>query len=145
MEVSFVSKKPLSFTAAVDFLDEDGNRFSVPASGVTDNCALTLEPFVEANTDVVDDRLRPKDDDRPVMLPRQFGRVSRMAPAMGQLDEGVDGANLARWIDATTPKGPLDVNALTNAMRRSHGRLLVELMGVLERDERSWARCSIFR
>ena len=131
VEVSFVSKKPLSFTAAVDFLDEDGNRFSVPASGVTDNCALTLEPFVEANTDVVDDRLRPKDDDpaRPVVLAAvREGEPEYRTPTAEALDEGVDGANLARWIDATTPKGPLDVNDLTNAMRRSHGRLLVELV-----------------
>lgn len=131
VEVSFISKKPLSFTAAVDFLDEDGNRFSVPVSGVADNCALTLESFVEANADVVDDRLRPKDNDpaRPVVLAAApEGEPEYRTPTAEALDEGVDGANLARWIDATTPKGPLDVNDLTNAMRRSRGRLLVELV-----------------
>ena len=53
------NKKPLSSTAAVDFLDEDGGWFSCPppASRIT---ARTLEPFVEANTDAVDDRLRPR-------------------------------------------------------------------------------------
>ena len=103
----------------------------MPASGVTDNCALTLEPFVEANADVVDDRLRPKDDDpaRPVVPAAvREGEPEYRTPTAEALDEGVDGANLARWIDATTPKGPLDVNDLTNAMRRSHGRLLVELV-----------------
>ena len=47
VEVTFASKKPLSFTASVDFMDDDNNRFSLPVSGVADNCGLTLEPFHE--------------------------------------------------------------------------------------------------
>ena len=49
VEVSFVSAKPLSFTASIDFLDDDAKRFSVPVSGTTDNCTLTLEPFLKSN------------------------------------------------------------------------------------------------
>ena len=40
--VSFASPKPLSFTAALDFIDEEGKRYSVPVTGTTDNCMLTL-------------------------------------------------------------------------------------------------------
>ena len=32
VDVSFESKKPLSFTATIEFLDEDGKRFPIPVS-----------------------------------------------------------------------------------------------------------------
>jgi hypothetical protein len=59
VDVTFVSSVPVSFTAAIDFLDEEGNRFCVPCSGVADNSALTLENFVDVNNDngEFDDRL----------------------------------------------------------------------------------------
>ena len=59
VDVTFVSPVPVSFTAAIDFLDEEGNRFCVPCSGVADNSALTLENFVDVNNTrgEVDDRL----------------------------------------------------------------------------------------
>jgi hypothetical protein len=59
VDVTFVSSVPVSFTAAIDFLDEEGNRFCVPCSGVADNSALTLENFVDVNNKngEFDDRL----------------------------------------------------------------------------------------
>ena len=41
--VSFSSLKPLSFTANIDFIDKEGKRFSLPVTGTTDNCMLTLQ------------------------------------------------------------------------------------------------------
>ena len=46
VDVTFVSSTPMSFTAAIDFLDEEGNRFCAPVSGVADNSALTLPPLL---------------------------------------------------------------------------------------------------
>ena len=40
VEVSYTSSKPMSFTAKIDFLDADGNRFSVPVTGTTDNSQI---------------------------------------------------------------------------------------------------------
>ena len=59
VDVTFVSSTPMSFTAAIDFLDEEGNRFCAPVSGVADNSALTLENFVDVNNanGAFDDRL----------------------------------------------------------------------------------------
>ena len=34
----------MSFTAKIDFLDADGNRFSVPVTGATDNSLCCFEP-----------------------------------------------------------------------------------------------------
>lgn len=48
--VSFLSNKPISFTANIDFMDEDGKRYSMPVTGTADNCLLTHEPFVEVGT-----------------------------------------------------------------------------------------------
>lgn len=47
--VSFTAQKPTSFTANVDFLDEDGKRYSLPITGTVDNSMLTLESFLEVN------------------------------------------------------------------------------------------------
>lgn len=47
VEVSFSSKKPMSFTANLDFLDTDGNKFTVAVTGVTDSSLLTLQEFVD--------------------------------------------------------------------------------------------------
>ena len=45
--VSFHASKAMSFTANVDFLDEEGNRYSIPITGTTDNCILTVQPFIQ--------------------------------------------------------------------------------------------------
>ena len=49
VEVYFSSKRPLAFTAMVEFYDDGGNKFTVPVSGVTDNSLLTVYPYVEGN------------------------------------------------------------------------------------------------
>jgi len=46
VEVSFLSNKPLSFTAKVPFLDGDGNRFTIAVTGTTDNSILTSQVCV---------------------------------------------------------------------------------------------------
>ncbi|KAI8473771.1 MAG: hypothetical protein J3K34DRAFT_497953 [Monoraphidium minutum] len=47
--VSFSSGRPTCFTAAVEFLDEEGRCFSQAVTGTADNCTLTTQPFLEAN------------------------------------------------------------------------------------------------
>ena len=39
--VTFKSDKPLSFTANIEFLDEDGKRYSVAVTATADNCLLS--------------------------------------------------------------------------------------------------------
>ena len=72
----------MSFTAAIDFLDEEGNRFCVPCSGVADNSALTLENFVDVNNTrgEVDDRLVVNSPGPfPSARPRRSRRRGRFA------------------------------------------------------------------
>ena len=46
VEVSFTSKKPISFTSLLEFMDSEGNRFSLPVAGTSDNSLLTCFPFL---------------------------------------------------------------------------------------------------
>ncbi len=42
----------MSFSAKIDFLDTNGTRYSIPISGIADNCLLTVQPFIDTNLDV---------------------------------------------------------------------------------------------
>lgn len=51
IEAVFTNKKPLSFTTHIDFYDEEGNKFSIPISGTTDNSIFTCFSFLQRNSD----------------------------------------------------------------------------------------------
>lgn len=42
VEITFVSDKPISFTAKVDFYDHHNRVFSILVSGTADNCLYTI-------------------------------------------------------------------------------------------------------
>ena len=46
VEATFISSKPLSFTTFIDFFDDEGNKFSIPLSGTTDNSLFTVFSFM---------------------------------------------------------------------------------------------------
>lgn len=39
----------MAFTAKVDFFDTDGNKFSIPVTGITDNCLFSLYAYICQN------------------------------------------------------------------------------------------------
>ena len=45
--VSCTATRPTSFTANVDFLDDDGKRYSLPVTGTSDACLLSIKPFLD--------------------------------------------------------------------------------------------------
>ena len=51
VEAVFTSSKPLSFTTFIDFFDDEGNKFSIPISGTTDNSIFTIFSFMQRNPD----------------------------------------------------------------------------------------------
>lgn len=51
IEAIFTNKKALSFTTHIDFYDEEGNKFSIPISGTTDNSLFTVYSFMQRNSD----------------------------------------------------------------------------------------------
>jgi hypothetical protein len=42
-KVTFMSRKAMAFTCRLDFLDADGNRFTLAITGAADNCLLTTQ------------------------------------------------------------------------------------------------------
>lgn len=46
IEAVFVSPKPLSFTTFIDFFDDEGQKFSIPISGTTDNSIFTVFSYL---------------------------------------------------------------------------------------------------
>jgi hypothetical protein len=48
--VTFTSHRPVSFTANLEFMDEDGKRYSIPVSASTDAPILTCQAFLDVNS-----------------------------------------------------------------------------------------------
>ena len=53
VEAVFQNKKPLSFTTFIDFYDDEGNKFSIPVSGTTDNSLFTIFSFMQRNAEEI--------------------------------------------------------------------------------------------
>jgi hypothetical protein len=53
VEASFKFSSPLSFTTYLDFFDDEGNKFSIPISGTTDNSIFTVYSFMQRHLDEV--------------------------------------------------------------------------------------------
>lgn len=54
VEAIFVSPKPLSFTTFIDFFDDEGNKFSIPISGTTDNSIFTVFSYLQRYREEID-------------------------------------------------------------------------------------------
>lgn len=59
MEAVFTSSKPLSLTTFIDFFDDEGNKFSIPISGTTDNSVFTIFSFMQRNQDEISLEVEP--------------------------------------------------------------------------------------
>ncbi len=43
VEITFTARKAMAFTCKLDFLDADGNRFTIAVTGAAENCLLTTQ------------------------------------------------------------------------------------------------------
>lgn len=43
----------MSFTTFIDFYDDEGNKFSIPISGTTDNSLFTVFSYIQRNPDEI--------------------------------------------------------------------------------------------
>ena len=48
--VSFTAKRPTSFTAFIDLMDTDGNKFTLPVTATTENSVLTTQGYLDATS-----------------------------------------------------------------------------------------------
>eukprot|EP01049_Picozoa_sp_SAG25_P000345 SAG25_NODE_11_length_28117_cov_24.264901_6_plen_2767_part_00 len=135
VEVSFASKKPMSFTAKIDFLDADGNRFSVPVTGTTDNSLFTVYPFIGSSVkthQLVEDvavNIVPlgegldADTLEAVVLPISETDFNYI-PFHVVEDKSVD--VILRWLKATMTR--LAFDSFPDAFVKSNGQLAFEVV-----------------
>ena len=62
----FTNKTPLSFTAKIEFIDENGKIYWIPVSGTTDNCLFTNYPYFQRNQEK--DYNFSEDDNKPLLV-----------------------------------------------------------------------------
>lgn len=65
VEASFTFTSPLSFTTFIDFFDDEGNKFSIPISGTTDNSIFSVFTFLQRHFDEIVYR---SESGKPIML-----------------------------------------------------------------------------
>jgi hypothetical protein len=65
VEAYFKFSSPLSFTTFLDFFDDEGNKFSIPISGTTDNSIFTVFSFLQRHTGETEYR---QERGKPIML-----------------------------------------------------------------------------
>lgn len=135
VEISFRAKKPMSFTAKIDFLDADGNRFSVPVTGTTDNSLMTIQPFIGAN---VNSHALSVQDGGPVELIHLDGDGSGLQPLtvpVSQSDfhyipfytvEDKSTDVLLRWLRATMTRFTFE--SIPGSFVKSNGQLAFEVV-----------------
>lgn len=121
--VTFSSAKPLSFTANIDFMDEDGKRYSMPVTGTTDNCILTNQAFIAANAGGL---ILTASDGAPVILEEAVYELPGAAASLGPIGSS---RAMALYLNATTTRGPFD--DVAKMMAGSRGKLLVDLLEML--------------
>ncbi|MEW5300161.1 MAG: hypothetical protein WDW36_003110 [Sanguina aurantia] len=119
--LSFASATPISFTANIDFMDEEGTRYSLPITGTTDNCLLTNQAFLQANAASL---VYSIEAGQPVSLERRDGYV--LPAPHSALGPPGPSRNLTRYLHATSSKAPL--GDLRRQMLASRGKLLAELV-----------------
>jgi len=133
--VSFESSKPISFTANIDFMDEEGKRYSIPVTACADNCLLSHQAFLEANAGRVE--LTALDGSSPIMLKpvpvkgekggAAASKYELPGPASA-LGTTAPPRAIARYLEATTGRS---LDKMHSQLLASRGKLLVELVEAL--------------
>ncbi|KAG2493472.1 hypothetical protein HYH03_008289 [Edaphochlamys debaryana] len=121
--VTFMSPKPMSFTANIDFMDEDGKRFSMSVTGTTDNSIMTTHAFHNLNKTQL---VFSHEPGMPVFLEEA---AYALPPPELCLGPTAPCNGVARYLNATTTRGPFD--DLGKQMLVSRGKLLVEVVEML--------------
>lgn len=124
--VSFSATQPLSFTANLEFFDEEGKRYSLPVTGSTDNCLLTHQEFMQVNLSELTWII---EDHKPLLLDAS---IAYDLPAGDHIGPYATSPALVRYLEATTTLGTFSPpSRLPQQLVRSRGKLLNELVEAL--------------
>mmetsp|Transcript_28943 Transcript_28943/g.66987 ORF Transcript_28943/g.66987 Transcript_28943/m.66987 type:complete len:2816 (+) Transcript_28943:96-8543(+) len=143
MDIAFCSKKAMSFTARIDLMDADGKRFSVLIMGTTDNCMLSVYPFLTLKGEraVIDSEMPAKCPmlvyhEAPTELETGHSpRIEDHEPLEALLQEihalarPETVAVLHQWVNLNFLRTP--IQSIPGELRAQKGRALVEVLEML--------------
>jgi len=121
VEISFMSKKPMSFTANIDFIDLDGKKFSVRVTGTTDNCLLTTYPFISATQDTFG-----YSPGRPVQYLQTSSKPFLADPSLLEICSEESADDLLRFCNVTL--FPIPVQDFPQDLVHSQGKSLFDMI-----------------
>ena len=87
VEASFKFSTPLSFTTFIEFYDDEGNKFSIPISGTTDNSIFSVFSFMQRNYDEIDFSVEPG---KPIKLIQQVSNSDQESVKTGGFMGGMN-------------------------------------------------------
>jgi hypothetical protein len=113
VELSFMSTKPISFTANVQFFDGRGQTFTILVTCTADNCLLTNYSFLIENKDAY--RLEaPQEKNKPIMLAERpdrgehrVGTASSKRGNDGEFNDALSSSHSAMTANTAMSSGPL--------------------------------------
>lgn len=90
VDAKFKFSTPLSFTTFINFYDDEGNTFSIPISGTTDNSIFTCHSYLQRNPEEIAYKVEPG---KPIKLEPNlssdpesgktgYGRISKGASSV---------------------------------------------------------------
>lgn len=119
--ISFKSAVPTSFTAPIEFLDDDGHRFSLPVVGIAEPSALTCAQFFGANAHALE-ILAP--DHSTIKLGEREYRLPEVAPGKFGIQHS---PCLLRWLNTSAASlGPFD--EFPGRFCTTRAKLLIDLI-----------------
>eukprot|EP00002_Diphylleia_rotans_P030530 TRINITY_DN6284_c0_g1_i1.p1 TRINITY_DN6284_c0_g1~~TRINITY_DN6284_c0_g1_i1.p1 ORF type:complete len:2909 (+),score=517.05 TRINITY_DN6284_c0_g1_i1:178-8904(+) len=130
VEVSVNSKRPLSYSVKIDFIDADGNRFPIIITGATDNSLFSLFPYywsLSLSPEVPNSPSRSTAERSPDdMLGLLSYGWSVCSARHVKILEQRDFQSILRWINQYSPKH--NVSKFPDDLVSSSGRALIDFV-----------------
>ena len=96
VEVRFINKTPLSFTAKIEVTDDNGKSYFIHVSGTTDNCLFTNYPYFQRTNER--DYIFSEDENKPLTVSENVG-----SELMDNSVDNKDGKNIGSNSNAIFP------------------------------------------
>eukprot|EP00929_Paragymnodinium_shiwhaense_P088700 TRINITY_DN49010_c0_g1_i1.p1 TRINITY_DN49010_c0_g1~~TRINITY_DN49010_c0_g1_i1.p1 ORF type:complete len:2929 (-),score=783.00 TRINITY_DN49010_c0_g1_i1:108-8894(-) len=137
VEIFFVSHKPISFCANIEFLDNETGSYTLKISGTTENCILTCHHYLQHNIDFYTIEgdppvLREKDGKEEDAGPApsvKTGSVSHQSVAGYNGQDMSQCEFLVRWMNGNVLRNQID--SFPQDLIATGGRHLLEMIEFL--------------
>jgi len=100
--VTFAAKKPMSFTAKIELLDMEGNRFPINVTATADNSLLTLQPYLSLKAGQI--TISAEEGKPPTLVDEEeTARAASLASTPSKKKDDKGGAHLGGADDEVLP------------------------------------------